>query len=100
MSLVADSISSNTRRAYLSDLAQFEAWGGAIPTAPVVVASYLAAHAGTLSVATLVRRVATISKAHAAKGLPNPCRAEVVRATLRASSDDTGPHSKRRSPLQ
>jgi integrase len=34
-------------------------------------------------VATLVRRIATISKAHEARGLPNPCRSEIVRATLR-----------------
>ena len=31
----------------------------------------------------LVRRIATISKAHEARGLPNPCRSEIVRATLR-----------------
>jgi hypothetical protein len=50
---------------------------------PAVVASYVAAHAETLSVATLVRRLATISKAHEASGLLNPCRSEIVRATLR-----------------
>jgi hypothetical protein len=37
----------------------------------------------TLSVATLVCRIATISKAHEAKSLPNLCRSEIVRATLR-----------------
>ena len=50
---------------------------------PALVASYLAAHAETLSVATLVRRIATISKAHEARGLPNPCLSEIVRATMR-----------------
>ena len=30
-----------------------------------------------------VRRIATISKAHQARGLPNPCRSEIVSATLR-----------------
>ncbi len=81
--LVEASLSENTRRAYESDLAHFEAWGGSLPATPGTVASYLAAHVETLSVATLVRRVATLSKAHEAKGLPNPCRSELVRATLR-----------------
>ena len=33
--------------------------------------------------ATLVRRLASISKAHQARGLSNPTRSELVRATLR-----------------
>jgi integrase len=78
--LIEASISENTRRAYRSDL---KAWGGQLPADPWTVASYLAAYAETLSVATLVRRMATISKAHEARGLPNPCRSEIVRATLR-----------------
>ena len=48
--LVEDSISPNSRRAYLSDLAHFEAWGGRIPASPLAVACYLAANAETLSV--------------------------------------------------
>ena len=43
------------------------------------MASYLAANVETLSVATLVRRMATISKAHEARGMLNPCRSEIVR---------------------
>jgi integrase len=81
--LIEASIAENTRRAYRCDLAHFQAWGGQLPADPAVVASYLAAHSETHSVATLVRRLATISKAHEARGLPNPCRTEIVRATLR-----------------
>ena len=84
--LVEASIADNTRRAYRSDLAHFVARGGTLPAEPALVASYLAAHAETLSVATLVRRIATISKAHEARGLPNPCRSEIVRAHCAASS--------------
>ena len=53
-----------------------------IPTLDGVLADYLAQHAGTLSVATLARRVASISKAHAEKGLsqPGPVRAGQVDA--------------------
>ena len=77
------SIADNTRLAYLSDLKQFELWGGQIPAHPDAVASYLACHAGTLSVATLVRRLAAIAKAHQSRGLISPTRAEIVKATMR-----------------
>src|SRR5262249_12106668 len=80
---VRASLADNTRRAYLSDLAHFENWGGRIPTSAETVARYLAAHASTLRVATLVRRIASISKAHQARGVPNPIRSELVRTTLR-----------------
>ena len=63
-SYVRASLAENTRRAYLSDLRQFEAWGGSLPASPATIAAYLAAHADRLSVATLVRRLASISKAH------------------------------------
>src|SRR5262245_34070285 len=80
---VRASLADNTRRAYLSDLAHFESWGGHIPASAETVASYLAAHANTLRMATLVRRIASISKAHQARGAPNPTRSELVRTTLR-----------------
>jgi integrase len=82
-SYVCDSLAPNTRRAYLSDLAEFERWGGSIPASVEAVAAYLAARADTLAVATLVRHLASISKAHEARGLLNPTRSELVRATLR-----------------
>jgi integrase len=77
------SVSDNTRSAYLSDLQQFQIWGGQIPASPEMVASYLASQADRLSVATLVRRLAAIAKAHSAKGLPSPTTTEVVKATVR-----------------
>jgi integrase len=99
MSFVANSIASNTRRAYASDLAHFEVWGGSLPASPAVVSSYLGVHASTLSVATLVRRLATISKAHETKGLPNPCRSEIVRATLRGIKRTLGTAQREAKPL-
>jgi integrase len=80
---VRDSVAVNTKRAYRSDLDHFASWGGDIPASAETVAAYLAAHADTLSVATLVRRLASISKAHAAGAFPNPTRSELVRATMR-----------------
>ena len=97
--LVEASIADNTRRAYRSDLAHFAAWGGQMPADPSLVASYLAAHAETLSVATLVRRIATISKSHEAKALPNPCRSEIVRATLRGVKRTRGITQREAEPL-
>ena len=79
---VRASLADNTRRAYLSDLAHFESWGGRIPASAETLARYLAAHAGTLRIATLARRIASISKAHQARRAPNPIRSELVRTTL------------------
>lgn len=97
--LVANSISESTRRAYRADIAHFAAWGGSVPASPAIVASYLAAHAQELSVATLVRRVATLSKAHEARALPNPCRSEIVRATLQGIKRTRGTAHQQAKPL-
>ncbi len=91
--------SDNTRRAYRSDLRHFIEWGGAIPASDVMVADYLARYAGTLSVATLARRVASISKAHAARGLYSPARSELVRSTLRGIRRTHGQPQRRARPL-
>ncbi|MFT4095754.1 MAG: site-specific integrase [Rhodoblastus sp.] len=80
--LVEDSVSPATRRAHASDLRHFAEWGGSIPAAPETIAEYLADHAGELTVSTLTRRAGTLSKAHAALGLPSPCQAQIVRSTL------------------
>jgi hypothetical protein len=53
---IRDSLALNTRRAYLSDLGEFERWGGSIPASAETVAAYMAARADTLAVATLVRQ--------------------------------------------
>lgn len=96
---VRASLADNTRRAYFSDLRHFEAWGGSLPTSPATIAAYLAAHAESLSVATLVRRLATISKAHQARDLINPTRSELVRTTLRGIKRTRGSTQKQAKPL-
>src|SRR5450830_1853145 len=72
---VRESLAENTRKAYVSDLAHFESWGGRIPAAPETIAEYLVAHADTLSVATLNRRLAALSKVHRSRGFSNPTTA-------------------------
>lgn len=74
---------ANTRRAYAADWSRWAAWCTskglpALPASPEVVAAYLADHAGVLSVATLRRHLATISKAHQTAGQPSPCRSSLV----------------------
>jgi integrase len=96
---IRDSLAENTRRAYLSDLGEFERWGGSIPSSAETVAAYLAARADTLAVATLVRHVASISKAHEARGLANPTRSELVRATLRGIRRTKGCAQREAKPL-
>ena len=94
-----DSLAANTRRAYLSDLGEFERWGGSIPASAEMVAAYLADRADTLAVASLVRHVASISKAHQARGLSNPTRSELVRATMRGIKRTRGCAQREAKPL-
>ena len=81
--LVRESLSTNTRAAYLSDLSHFESWGGRIPAVPETVAAYLAAHGDTLCVATLNRRLAALAKVHRSHGVTNPTSSELVKSVLR-----------------
>ena len=80
---LGEAISENTKRAYRSDLDHFLSWGGSIPATDVLVAEYLAGQAAALAPSTLSRRLASIAKAHAAKGLSSPTTSELVRSTLR-----------------
>ncbi|TPL76245.1 integrase [Mesorhizobium sp. B2-3-13] len=96
---VEKSLSENTRRAYAADLAHFRAWGGSIPATDMTIAKYLAEHADTLSVATLGRRLSTISKAHTAKGLTSPTGSELVRSTIRGVKRSRGTAQVEAKPL-
>ena len=87
------------KRAYRNDLDHFRAWGGTLPSSDAQLAAYLAANAETLSVATLVRRLAGISVAHEAHGLPNPVRSPLVRATMRGIRRERGSAQGQAKPL-
>ena len=86
-----------TRRAYESDLRHF--WGGAIPATELLVAEYLAAHAGELSCATLYRRLAAIAKSLRVYGLDSPTRSELVRTTLRGIRRQHGRPPRQMAPI-
>lgn len=96
---VRESLSENTRKAYRSDLAHFASWGGTLPSSGEEVARYLAEHAGCLAVASLARRIATLSKAHSANGWRNPCTSEIVRATLHGIKRMRGTAQVQAKPL-
>jgi integrase len=97
--LVRHSIASSTRIAYQSDLKHFAEWGGVLPASPEMVAAYVAAYAGTLSVATITRRIATLSKAHQTMVGSNPCQAALVKATLQGLRRKIGTAQKQAKAL-
>lgn len=76
------SLSDNSKRAYLSDVAHFMTWGGSIPATPETVAGYLVAHAKTHSNSTLTRRLVSISRAHTTQGYASPVKTDLVKSTL------------------
>lgn len=92
-------IPENTRRAYESDLRHFGQWGGSIPATEAMIAEYLAAHADTLSVATLERRLASLSNAHTTLGLQSPTRSHLVKTTLRGIRRCHGAPASQAAPL-
>lgn len=96
---VQASVSPATVRAYQADLHHFMAWGGAIPSTDAQVATYIAAHAGTLATATLTRRLASIAQAHSILRLPSPTTSALVRATMRGIRRTNGTAQRQASPL-
>jgi integrase len=79
--------SNSTRKAYASDLRDFDAYcerigASPLPADPAVVATYLATISETKSVATIRRRVVAIAQAHKAADLPNPVADRTVQAIL------------------
>lgn len=99
LTLTSSGRPANTERAYLGDLRHFKDWGGSLPATAATICAYVAAYAGALSVATIQRRVATLSKAHEAAGLINPCRAEITKATLRGLKRKLGTAQRQAKPL-
>jgi len=97
----------STRAAYASDWVHFTDWCGNqpdaplphLPAAPETVAFYLAEHAGTLKVATLIRRCSAISAVHQAAGHPSPTISPLVRTTLAGIRRVHGVHQQAKDPL-
>ncbi|UTW54610.1 site-specific integrase [Kordiimonas sp. SCSIO 12610] len=79
---IANSLSDNTLNGYRSDLEHYIAWGGKLPATPEMVANYLSDYADSLSVATLSRRIAALSKIHELKKHPSPTKTDIVRSVM------------------
>lgn len=96
--------SSNTRRAYATDWADFQAWGdrvevAVLPALPATVARYLAQLADRkLKVSTIRRRVAAIRYAHKAAGHEPPTNSEGVKAVMRGIRRTLGTRPVRKAP--
>lgn len=97
--LVSSSLSEATVRAYGVDLTDYGAWGGTIPATDRMIAAYLADRATILKPATISRRLAALSKAHAALGGQNPVRSELVKATMRGIRRTLGTAQREAKPL-
>ncbi len=91
-------IADRTRQAYREDLQRFLAWGGALPSPPERIAEYLAAHGDSHAPATLGRWLVSLGRAHTSLGLPNPCQADLVRATLRGIRRQRGTAQRQVAP--
>lgn len=94
----------NTKRAYRSDWADFNAWCNdrglvALPASPVVVGTYLAARAETLSVSTLRRRLISIAVAHRTAGHDSPTDQEPVPAVIAGIARTKGVRVEGKTPV-
>jgi site-specific recombinase XerD len=99
----AKSVPKNTQRAYASDWSDFAGWCGdrgipPCPADPLSVVAYVADRADSLKPSSLRRRLAAIAKAHAVKGLPNPCSVEAVKATMKGVEATHGVRVEAKAP--
>ena len=91
----------NTRRSYASDIRHFEEeWGGFLPATIDSVARYLAEHAESLSLNTLKRRLAALSRWHQDQGFPDPTKSATIRQVLKGIRALHPEQEKRAKPLE
>jgi integrase len=96
--------SSATLRAYRADWKAFVVWckdhgRQALPADPETLAVFIAAQAQCLKVATIQRRLASISQAHQAAGLGSPTGDLVVRATMAGIRRTLGVAPQQKAPV-
>jgi len=74
--------SSNTRKAYSSDLRHFKYNGGLLPATSEYIISYLQKNAAILNPRTLSRRLTALKQWHLCQGFSDPTCHPMVRKTL------------------
>lgn len=99
-----EALAPNTWRAYAADWRHWSRWAGqhqlpALPAEPLDLARFLVAHAGTLAIGTLTRRLSAVSKAHLLAGHPDPTDDPAVREVLRGLRRQHGTSKRGAPPL-
>lgn len=90
---------NNTRKAYRTDIAHFQNWGGMLPTTPQVLVEYLNVFASHLKPITLSRRLTAIKHWHTYQGFSDPTQSPLVRKTLKGIAHVHGTPAKKAPPL-
>ena len=93
----------NTRAAYRSDWQHFTTWcaehgASPLPADVGTVAAYLAECADSFKLATIERRLVSISKAHATSGAPNPAKTEAIHLTMKGIRRALGRAQTQKAP--
>jgi integrase len=93
----------NTRAAYRSDWAHFSTWCEVhncerLPADVGTVAAYLAECADSFKLATIERRLVSISKAHQVAGAPNPAKTEAIHLTMKGIRRALGRAQTQKAP--
>lgn len=97
--------SEATRRAYASDMRQFQEWCAnkvvfdSLPATPGAVACYVAELADTKKVASIERALVAIRKAHELAGHDDPTDARVVRDAMKGIRRQKTVAQKKAAPL-
>ena len=98
-SFLSQSLSPATKRAYRADMAAYEASGGVIPSTDAMIAGYIAELAQTHAVSTIARKLAAIGKTHRTRGVIDPTKSELVKATMRGIRRTKGTAQVEAKPL-
>lgn len=91
--------SNNTRKAYRSDIKQYEMWGGKLPATPELVVNYLQAQAASKNSRTLARRLIAIRHWHNYQGFPDPTAHPLVAKTMIGITRTHGKPKEKALPL-
>ena len=101
--LITETTPKNTRLARRGDWQHFTAWCEAralpsLPATPETVCAYLLDCAEHYKLATLERRLSSISTAHATASAPNPTKTEMIHQTMKALRRKLGRAQTQKAP--
>lgn len=91
--------SDNTRKAYRSDIAHFEQWGGRLPATQASIVHYLETFAPILNPRTLARRLTALKAWHTYQSFPDPTNHPLIAKTLAGITRIHGRPKEKAKPL-